>query len=81
MIPFFFLFNMILYYNIMLRNLLDKEKLLNTPFNVFQVHFILAKDEHAGEHLLARHTAFSIYQSFPSLGSWQNSWQIICFLP
>lgn len=71
---------MLLYYSTMLPNLLEEAKLLNTPFYVLQVHSILAKDEHAGEHLLTRHTAFSTYQYFPSLGSWQNSWQIICFL-
>lgn len=48
---------------VLMCDLFDKANLLNTALKIFQVHSILAMLENT------RHTAFSTYQSFPSLGS------------
>lgn len=39
---------------VLMCNLFDKANLLNTPLKVFQVHSILARNGHAGEHLVTR---------------------------
>lgn len=67
---------------VLMCNLLDKANLLNTPLKVFQVHFILARNGHAGEHLVTRHTAFSrLLQSFPGFRSWKTVDRSFIFFP